>query len=255
LEAKVAEGIDMGRLAARFWPKVNKDGPIIRPELGACWVWIAAKKKDPKRGEYGRIGVGGKAQAAHRVSFLLAHGRWPEPAALHRCDNPPCVNPSHLYEGDVRQNSLDMKARGRHRPVKLLGEANPSARLTTEIVVEIRRRHALGPVSPSQLGREFGLNPSHVRDVIDRRTWADVSPDSDAAAPPARAIPAARKLSTARHRFTLHGETLTAVEWAERLGVESYLLLQRRSYGWSDERALTQPVRRRRLTSRIKRGR
>lgn len=100
----------------RFWAKVAKNGPI-HSQLGtACWVWMASKNQQG----YGWFGVpkqvssDGKAYTdkAHRVSFFLAHGRWPEPMALHKCDNKSCVRPIHLFEGDHVANMADKVVKG-----------------------------------------------------------------------------------------------------------------------------------------------
>lgn len=83
-------------VAERFWPKVNKDGPIPqhRPDLGQCWVWTKAMIKG-----YGTINLGqdhGK-MLAHRWSYEDANGPIPDGLELdHLCRNPPCVNPAHL---------------------------------------------------------------------------------------------------------------------------------------------------------------
>jgi hypothetical protein len=96
---------------------VNRNGPIPahRPDLGPCHEWTSSKSD---RG-YGLFAIGGTHhnQKAHRVAFWLEHGRWPEPAALHLCDNRPCVNPAHLAEGTQRDNLADMRAKGRAAPM------------------------------------------------------------------------------------------------------------------------------------------
>ena len=83
---------------ARFWPKVNKNGPlpVRRPELGPCWLWTASRTKLG----YGKFGRGGKRGGwvyAHRFAYELLRKRVPAGLTLdHLCVNPPCVNPGHL---------------------------------------------------------------------------------------------------------------------------------------------------------------
>ncbi len=86
----------------RFWPKVSK--------TPTCWIWMGAHNEDG----YGLIYIEGKMIAAHRMSWELSNGPIPPSASiLHKCDNPPCVNPDHLYAGTQSDNVHDMLARGR----------------------------------------------------------------------------------------------------------------------------------------------
>jgi hypothetical protein len=125
-------------LEQRFWEKVSKDGPIHPVLLTACWVWTAYI--NPKDG-YGRIAAPGappRPLAAHVVSWELANARSREPGKqiLHKCDNPRCVRPDHLFEGSPQENMLDMVAKGRCRAPR--GEAHGSAVLTDAQVRAIR---------------------------------------------------------------------------------------------------------------------
>jgi len=90
-------------LADRFWNKVNKtDG---------CWEWGA--NRNPSG--YGRFRLNGRMEVAHRVGYSLAFGQIPDGLfILHSCDNPPCVNPSHLRAGTKADNMRDMVQRGRN---------------------------------------------------------------------------------------------------------------------------------------------
>jgi hypothetical protein len=100
-------------LMERFLAKVNKDGPIIREELGPCWIWIGAF---PKVGGYGEIRAWGKTRKATRVSYELFNGHLPDDlVACHKCDNPPCVRPDHLWAGTHSENARDKFSKGRGR--------------------------------------------------------------------------------------------------------------------------------------------
>ena len=91
----------------RFWDKVDKSG--------RCWEWLAAKNSSG----YGRLNNNGRNHLAHRVAWILTNGPIPEGdhygtiCVLHHCDNPPCVNPAHLFLGTIQDNVNDMIEKGR----------------------------------------------------------------------------------------------------------------------------------------------
>jgi hypothetical protein len=93
-------------LAKRFWSKVK----IGNSE--ECWPWQGTKTPEG----YGQFLLDGKMRYAHRVSFLLFTGAWAENYTLHDCDNPPCCNPLHLYDGTQRENIRQAEERGRNKP-------------------------------------------------------------------------------------------------------------------------------------------
>lgn len=121
-------------------------------ELDACWEWTG--NRNPKG--YGSIGVGTKHVMVHRVAYALHYRRDPGPLrVLHRCDNPPCCNPAHLFLGTPADNTADMMSKGRCRAPKL----------TNVQVEEIRRRAAEGE-GPASIAPDFGIHPAHCSRVI-----------------------------------------------------------------------------------------
>lgn len=146
--------------ADRFWAKVDKSGE--------CWTWTAYRMKTG----YGRFGIGtSKVWQAHRFSALMAWGQIsPGTLVLHRCDNPACVRPEHLYEGNNSDNNADMVERNRFNLPLLRGTNNNQSKLTEGDVREIRRRHELGETRTS-LGKAFGVSRQTASDIVDRKLW------------------------------------------------------------------------------------
>lgn len=111
---------------ARFWAKVNKDGPapILQPALGPCWLWTASVTGSGKvnHGQF-TLSRNGQPQVhlyAHRISWELAYGPIPDGLKIcHHCDIPRCVRPAHLFLGTQADNLHDAARKGRiynHKP-------------------------------------------------------------------------------------------------------------------------------------------
>lgn len=185
----------------RFWSSVEKNGPIISGMDSPCYVWTRAKSSSG----YGSLSVtvGGvrSTPSAHRLSWEIHHGPVP-PGTLvcHRCDNPLCVRPEHLFLGTDLDNVADALAKGRRRradpnrkrkregkrrsgksryvrrfPVpRPLASYRHRAALSPEQVREIRTRHAAGGVMQTELAREFGVRKEAISKIIRRVRWRDV---------------------------------------------------------------------------------
>jgi hypothetical protein len=156
----------------RFWSRVNKDGPIPAhvPDLGACWVWTGATST----AGYGQMRANKKTQLAPRVSWLIATGSAPRLLVCHKCDNPPCVNPRHLFEGSVRDNALDMVAKGRARGGNLRGGRHGNAKMTDALVAEVLRRASTPDTTQSEVARQLGLPQQTVNKIVRRKIWKHV---------------------------------------------------------------------------------
>jgi hypothetical protein len=141
----------------RFWNSVG-----IKVDNG-CILWSAGVNED----NYGVFWNGRKLVGAHRVAYELMVGPIPTGlCVLHRCDNPPCINPTHLFLGTNLDNIADKISKG--RTVK--GEASVHAKLTEAKVLEIRRRRASGE-SLVSLAKEFGVAYPTICGVVYRKTW------------------------------------------------------------------------------------
>lgn len=130
----------------RFWPKVNRSGPIVRDGLTPCWLWTGAVHSP--RFPYGLLGAEPPKTTplrAHCFSWELANGTSvPQGMCVcHRCDNPRCVNPDHLFIGTPNDNIKDALSKG--RPI---GKRQPKP--------FCRRGHALGVVGPCAECRRIG---------------------------------------------------------------------------------------------------
>ncbi len=157
---------------ARFWSKVDKNGPVPShmPHLGNCWIWTGC------RNEKGYGGFG-KHQKAHRVSWRLHNGNPVGMCVLHQCDTPACVNPSHLFLGTIRDNNRDMAQKGRQFVPHRRGSDHRSAKLTESDVLEIRRLRTTG-LTQWALARQFGVGQYTIWAIVTGKSWKHVSHQS-----------------------------------------------------------------------------
>lgn len=177
--------------ADQFWARVNRTGD-------GCWEWTGSTNK--QRGGYGRVTYAGRSMRTHRLAYELAYGIDPgEAMVLHRCDNPPCCRPEHLFLGTNDDNMRDMREKGRsavgnrnglhthpesrhfgdrnglrrHPDRVLRGERSPAAKLSDEQVRMIRRRVSDGePVS--RIAADLPITPRSVRRIASGERWAHV---------------------------------------------------------------------------------
>lgn len=155
--------------ATRFWAKVDRNGPAPAhlPQLGNCWLWTAAIG----HWGYGKLRVNKRWCLAHRCSYEMANGPIPRGCLiLHRCDIPACVRPSHLRLGTARDNTQDMRSKGRAADVGAPGMRNSHAKLTDQQVVDIRTRFEGGELIRA-LAAEHGVHHKTVSDIVNGRRW------------------------------------------------------------------------------------
>lgn len=147
---------------------------IPEPNSG-CWLWTGARTPQG----YGTIRLAGKTVKAHRASWLAATGTMPSSRELvcHKCDNPSCINPTHLFLGDHRENRLDCVRKGRayispFRP-NPRGEDHGSAKLSWAAVAEIRTDRAV----PSKAwAARLSVSVSTIQKIRRNAIWLAASP-------------------------------------------------------------------------------
>lgn len=143
-------------LRLRFFSHVDK-------LTSGCWEWVAGKDKNG----YGRSSIKRKVIQAHRVSWVIHNGAIPDGLhVLHKCDNPPCVNPAHLFLGTNRDNSLDKINKNR----QLKGERINTNKLSRDDVIYIRSSVKSG-VSRVVLSDKFQVSYSTISDIYNGRSW------------------------------------------------------------------------------------
>lgn len=183
-----------------FWEQVDKasDG---------CWLWNGKRRANG----YGIFGLCGYPYGAHRFAYFLINGNIPKGHIIcHKCDNPPCVRPDHLYCGTHKDNSKDAWDRGRRIPVSVShpesvpsgdnhwtrkhpekvargenhyrkkqpslgtkGEQVGGSKLTTERVLEMRQLHGLG-WSSKKLAAHFQVSKAQVWNIVARKQWTHI---------------------------------------------------------------------------------
>jgi hypothetical protein len=131
---------------------------------GACWEFSGYRE-----GGYGRMRIDGRLTLVHRHVLSLKLGRSIRGFALHKCHNPPCFHPDHLYEGSAQDNAND-RSLANHTAV---GERASKTKLTRLQVVALREDRARG-MSYRKLAVRYGISHASARNVAIRRAWCSV---------------------------------------------------------------------------------
>lgn len=145
-----------GDLAHAFWSRVDK--------TESCWEWTGWTNNKG----YGAI----RGELAHRISFAMKNPDvplTPDQCVCHKCDNPKCVNPDHLFVASQAENMQDMWRKGRG----LRGETTPWSKFKTDQVLSIRKRRSEGE-SMSSMAKEYGVPIQTISAIVHRYSWQHV---------------------------------------------------------------------------------
>lgn len=146
------------KIEEKFWSRVKK--------TKSCWNWTAGKFT----GGYGCMPIPiKKSVCAHRFSWEIHNGPIPKGFFVcHKCDNPSCVRPDHLFLGTPKDNMVDKAKKGRqYRPTGLLHHA---AKINEVDVREIRRLRKEG-ISYQEIMKIYGLCKSAICNIANRKRW------------------------------------------------------------------------------------
>ena len=133
-----------------FWTSVNK--------TESCWLWTKSRDKDG----YGKASKKHRSLRAHQYAWILTYGPIPDGQhILHRCDNPPCVRPDHLFVGTQADNVQDAMRKGRRRILR--GKECSWSKLSDEEIERIRSLR--GHMTQRRIAQEFGITQGHVSGI------------------------------------------------------------------------------------------
>lgn len=139
--------------------------------VSGCWEWVGAKRRG-----YGRLTVGSRVDgsrrsvSAHRLSYELTCGEIPSGMYVcHRCDNPSCINPEHLFLGSLQDNIKDREKKRRN--ITFVGEELHNAKLTRKDVRDARWERTYRGTSFQKIADKYGVSKKTIQSAIAGETW------------------------------------------------------------------------------------
>lgn len=157
----------------RFWSKIN-----VTNSNESCWYW---KANTSHNFGYGSFRINGKTYSSHRLALMFYSGGIKDDLqANHKCNNPACCNPTHLYWGTQKENIRDSIIAGtktdppRNNPPILRGEDNPHAVMTEDFIRNLRGDWQ-SEVSAKKLSKKYNISINTVYQIVNYRSWKHVT--------------------------------------------------------------------------------
>lgn len=150
-------------LKQRLYKKVNKNGPLILLKLGKCWIWTGSLDS----WGYGQIYYKYKRFQTHRLSFKIKYGEIPRGMLIcHKCDNPACIRPKHLFLGTAKDNIQDCIKKNRR--------GLEQTKLSKKDILIIRKLYKTKKYYQKEIAEMFEMSISQISNIINRRSWIEV---------------------------------------------------------------------------------
>ncbi len=134
-----------------------------------CWVWLGAKQPTG----YGLLWVSNtkKYEKTHRLSYKFFHGKIPDGICVcHKCDNPSCINPEHLFLGTHADNASDKISKGRQK----IGSQHGRAILKENQILKIRETYKGEYGQLSELAKKYHVTPQSISAIVNRKNWRHI---------------------------------------------------------------------------------
>jgi len=136
-----------------------------------CWVCASHHRV---KGGYPQCESDGQRYFLSRFVYEQCFGEIPEGLCVcHKCDNPPCINPQHLFLGTRKDNTQDMVKKGRNRNGILPGESNGQSKLTSQQVLVILNDSN----SNNKIAAKYGVSKSTILRIKNRKSWRNITPE------------------------------------------------------------------------------
>lgn len=149
----------------RFWLKVDKEISDIFCDGTRCWEWVGSLNKDG----YG-LYYNGRNIGSHRYSYLITFGEFDTKLnVLHKCDNPKCVNPHHLFLGTQQDNMRDKFKKGRQS--RVIGELSGNSKLKEKEVIKIYKMWNSGNYLQREIAKMFGVTREAISLIVNGKKW------------------------------------------------------------------------------------
>lgn len=157
-----------GKQIERFWKYIDIPNQLLNKN--ACWLWNGLTNIHG----YGVFGLNRKSYNAQRIMYLLSYPAWKQDTYIcHKCDNPQCCNPKHLFAGTAKDNVIDRDNKGRGKVPDQKGSNHSRTKLTEANIIDMRKQYAQG-VKQGTLAKQYNIGQYQVSRIVNHKRWTHI---------------------------------------------------------------------------------